>query len=139
MSVTAHPARLRIGQPDYFILGAVCALVLIGVLAVYSSSFALGLLEFGNPNYYVFRQVFFAFAGGVAMFLLMRSDYRQLRVISPLLMLGAMLSLIAVLIPGVGMERYGATRWIAIGGPIPPIQPSEFAKRFAPSCSTKSP
>ena len=128
MSVTAHPARLRIGSPDYVILGAVCALVVLGVLAVYSSSFALGLLEFGSPNYYAFRQVFFALAGGILMFMLMRSDYRQLRVISPLLMLATMLSLIAVLVPGVGEERYGATRWIAIGGPIPPIQPSEFAK-----------
>ena len=62
------------------------------------------------------------------MWVLMKSDYRQLRVISPLLMLGALLSLAAVLVPGIGLESNGATRWIRIGGPIPPLQPSEFAK-----------
>ena len=70
----------------------------------------------------------FAISGAVAMWLLMKSDYRQLRVISPLLMLGALLSLAAVLVPGVGLESNGATRWIRIGGPMPPVQPSEFAK-----------
>jgi cell division protein FtsW len=128
MSVTAHPARLKVGSPDYVILGAVGVLVLLGVLAVYSSSFALGLLEFGDANYFVFRQVFFAIAGGAALLLLMKSDYRQLRALSPLLMLAAIIALTLVLVPGFGFERNGATRWIAVGGPIPPLQPSEFAK-----------
>jgi cell division protein FtsW len=128
MSVTAHPARLRTGSPDYLILAAVGALVVLGVLAVYSSSFALGLLEFGDANYFAYRQVFFAVVGAVVLYVLMKSDYRQLRVISPLLMLAAIAGLVAVLVPGMGLERNGATRWIAIGGPVPPLQPSEFAK-----------
>jgi len=128
MSVTAHPARLRVGSPDYLIAGTVAVLVVLGVLAVYSSSFALGLLEFGDANYFVVRQVVFAALGGIAMYVLMRCDYRNLRVISPLLMLAAIFGLFAVLVPGIGLERNGATRWIAIGGPIPPLQPSEFAK-----------
>ncbi|MDP9238417.1 MAG: putative lipid II flippase FtsW [Chloroflexota bacterium] len=128
MAVTAHPSRLRSGSPDYLIAATVGVLVVLGVLAVYSSSFALGLLEFGDANYFVLRQVFFAALGGVAMYLLMRSDYRQLRVISPLLMLAAIAGLLAVLMPGIGLEHNGATRWIRIGGPIPPLQPSEFAK-----------
>jgi len=128
MSVTAHPARLRTGAPDYVIAATVGVLVLLGVLIVYSSSFALGLLEFGDANYFLFRQLFFAVLGGAAMYILMKSDYRQLRIISPLLMLAAILGLIAVLVPGIGLERNGATRWIAVGGPVPPLQPSEFAK-----------
>lgn len=128
MSVTAHPARLRTGTPDYLIAVVVGILVVLGVLAVYSSSFALGILEFGDANYFVYRQIFFGFVGLCAMFVLMKSDYRQLRVISPLLMLAAILGLVAVLMPGIGHERNGATRWISLGGPIPPLQPSEFAK-----------
>jgi cell division protein FtsW len=128
MGVTAHPARLKVGSPDYLIALTVGVLVVLGVLAVYSSSFALGLLEFGDANYFVVRQVFFSALGTMAMFALMKADYRQLRVVSPLLMLAAIIGLFAVLMPGIGMERNGATRWIAIGGPIPPIQPSEFAK-----------
>src|SRR5438874_8753188 len=128
MSVTAHPSRLRVGSPDYLIVAAVAALVVLGIIAVYSSSFALGILEYGDANYFVFRQVFFAFLGVSAMWLLMKSDYRRLRVVSPLLMLGAILGLVAVLLPGIGVDRNGAARWIAVGGPIPPLQPSEFAK-----------
>jgi cell division protein FtsW len=128
MGITAHPSRLRTNSPDYIIMAAAGVLVVMGVLAVYSSSFALGLLEFGDANYFVLRQVMFGILGAMAMWLLMKSDYRQLRVISPLLMLGALVSLAAVLVPGIGVERNGATRWIAIGGPIPPLQPSEFAK-----------
>jgi cell division protein FtsW len=128
MAVTAHPARLKVGSPDYVIVFAVGVLVVLGILAVYSSSFALGLLEFGDANYFVFRQVFFALAGGAAMVVLMKSDYRQLRLFSPLLMLAAIIGLVAVLVPGIGVERNGAARWISLGGPIPPLQPSEFAK-----------
>jgi cell division protein FtsW len=128
MAVTAHPARLRTANPDYLIIGSVALLVAMGLLAVYSSSFALGLLEFGDANYFVVRQVMFAVMGATAMYLLMKTDYRRLRWLSPLLMLAAIVGLFAVLMPGIGVERNGATRWIAIGGPIPPLQPSEFAK-----------
>src|SRR2546425_7310037 len=84
MAVTAHPSRLRVGSPDYLIVAAVAALVVLGIIAVYSSSFALGILEYGDANYFVFRQVFFAFLGVSAMWLLMKSDYRRLWGLSPL-------------------------------------------------------
>src|SRR5207244_10187293 len=58
MAVTAHPSRLRVGSPDYLIVAAVAALVVLGIIAVYSSSFALGILEYGDANYFVLRQVF---------------------------------------------------------------------------------
>lgn len=128
MAVTAHPSRLRAGSPDWVIAVVVGILVVVGVLAVYSSSFALGLLDYGDPNYFVYRQVFFGLMGVVALVALAKFDYRRLRAISPLIMLGTILALVAVLLPGIGMERNGAQRWITIGGPIPPIQPSEFAK-----------
>ncbi len=127
MAVTAHPSRLRTSNPDIIIIAAVGLLVVMGLLAVYSSSFALGLLEFGDENYFVVRQVMFAVLGATAMWLLMKTDYRRLRWLSPLLMLAAMVGLFAVLMPGIGVERNGAARWVSIG-PIPPLQPSEFAK-----------
>jgi len=42
-------------------------------------------------------------------------------------MLGTLIALTAVLVPGIGITRYGATRWLSLG-PLPPVQPSEFAK-----------
>jgi len=94
---------------------------------VYSSSLALGLLDFNDANYYVSRQTIWAAIGVGLLVSLMRLDYHWLRSVSPLLMLAAIVSLTAVLVPGIGLERNGATRWIALG-PLPPVQPSEFAK-----------
>ncbi|MEX0785676.1 MAG: putative lipid II flippase FtsW [Dehalococcoidia bacterium] len=114
-------------QPDYLILGLVLGLVVLGLLIVYSSSFALGLLAFDDANYFVMRQAIWAAIGIALLVALMRIDYHWLRSISPLFMLIAILGLVAVLVPGIGIERNGAQRWIGLG-PLPPIQPSEFAK-----------
>jgi len=105
----------------------VLGLVVLGLLIVYSSSFALGLLAFNDANYFVARQALWAAIGVVLLVTLMRLDYRWLRSISPLLMLVAIVALMAVLVPGIGLERNGAQRWITLG-PLPPAQPSEFAK-----------
>jgi len=109
------------------ILTLVTMLVIIGLIAVYSSSFALGQLEFGSPYYFVARQAMWAVVGAGLLAFLMRTDYHRLRTISPLLMLAALAGLAAVLAPDVGVNRNGASRWIALG-PLPPFQPSEFAK-----------
>ena len=123
----ADTGGLRATQPDYLLLGLVLGLVAVGLLIVYSASFALGLLAFNDANYFVIRQAIWAVIGLALLLGLMRVDYRWLRSISPLLMLIAIVSLVAVLVPGLGVERGGAQRWIAIG-PLPAAQPSEFAK-----------
>jgi cell division protein FtsW len=117
--------RLRPGRPDYAILVTTLALVVIGLIFVYSSSFAIALAEYDDVNYFLFRQLGAALIGLVAMFALMRFDYRKLRILSPMLMLAAVLLLFAVLL--IGSDAYGAKRWLPLG-PLPPFQPSEFAK-----------
>lgn len=103
------------------------ALVIIGLLAVYSSSFAISLEVYGDGNYFFVRQAIWAAAGAVLLLFAMRFDYRFLRPLSPLLMALAIAGLLLVLIPGIGVERNGSSRWLALG-PLPPLQPSEFAK-----------
>jgi len=53
-------------------------------------------------------------------------DYNRLRAWSVPMLLLAFVGLILVLVPGVGVERNGATRWLVFG-PVS-LQPSEFAK-----------
>jgi len=125
--VATQTSHLRAGQPDYVILAVVMALLVLGLITVYSASFALGQLEYNNVTYFVARQAVWAVLGLAAMVILMRTDYHMLRQVSPYLMAAAMVGLLAVLIPGLGAERNGASRWIALG-PLPPVQPSEFAK-----------
>ena len=108
-------------------LAVVGALVLLGLVIVYSASFAQGIVAFDDSHYFVVRQGMWALIGLALLVGLMRMDYRLLRYLSPLLMLVALVGLAAVLVPGIGVERNGASRWLALG-PLPPIQPSEFAK-----------
>ena len=65
--------------------------------------------------------------GLALMLILLRVDYRLLQRYSPLIMLISLLSLLIVLVPHVGVRSNGANRWIALG-PLPPLEPSEFAK-----------
>ncbi len=123
--MSSQTSRLRAGRPDYAILVTALALVVVGLIFVYSSSFAIALASYGDVNYFLVRQAGAALIGLVAMFVLMRFDYRYLRFASPVLMLAAVLGLTAVLFAGT--DAYGARRWIGLG-PLPPFQPSEFAK-----------
>ena len=115
----------RPAAPDYTIMVTALALVVIGLVFVYSSSFAIALAEFDNTDYFLIRQTFAALIGLGLMFAFMRVDYRHLSGVSPLLMLVTVLSLGAVLV--IGNDAYGARRWIPMG-PFPAFQPSEFAK-----------
>jgi cell division protein FtsW len=54
-------------------------------------------------------------------------DYHRWQKVSLLLLLLAVVALILVLIPGLGLKLSGSSRWLKIG-PLPSIQPSEFAK-----------
>ena len=113
--------------PDYLLLTAVIVLCVIGLIAVYSSSYALGAAQFKDANYFVKRQAISLVLGLIAMTVAMRLDYRLLMRLSPLIMLVALIGLAAVLVPGIGHSANGAQRWVALG-PLPPLQPSEFAK-----------
>lgn len=102
-------------------------LLVVGLLAVYSASFAVGELEYGDTNYFVVRQAGAAVVGLGLLWFFMRIDYRFLHTASLVMMILALAGLLAVLVPGIGIERNGAHRWLGLG-PLPPLQPSEFAK-----------
>ena len=126
-AAAAAPPRVVRHAPDYALLSVVAMLVVLGLVFVYSSSYALGYAQFADANYFIKRQALFAVAGAAGLVIAMNLDYHHLRAISPLLMLAALIGLAAVLVPGVGMEANGARRWIQFGA-LPGVQPSEFAK-----------
>ena len=125
-----------------------CLLVLlltaIGLVMLLSASFPSAYYENStnnNPAYYFLRQGFFAIVGVVAMFFAARWNYQRFRGLATPLLGMAILLLAAVLIPGVGITRNGATRWLGFGDMFT-FQPSEIAKiavviYFANSISRK--
>ncbi|WP_059104699.1 stage V sporulation protein E [Shouchella shacheensis] len=112
--------------PDYVLLGATLALLLIGMIMVYSASAAWATYRFEDAFFFVKRQLFFAGTGVVLMLLVMRVDYWTWRTYSKLLVIICFILLIVVLIPGVGLVRGGARSWLGVGAFS--IQPSEFMK-----------
>lgn len=114
------------GKVDYTILFFVIALVLIGILAVSSASVVLSFDRFGNNFHYLKSQVMFAILGMIAMAVMTMIDYRTWRKLAYPMMLGSLVLLVAVLIPGIGRELGGARAWIYLG-PIN-FQPAELIK-----------
>jgi len=114
-------------DPEYGILVAIVALAAIGILMVYSSSAMKAYLARDNPFLIVGPQIQWAAVGVLAMVVMMRLDYRWLRVVSVPLFLLAMVGLALVFVPGLGVVVGGSARWLLIG-PLPAFHPAEFMK-----------
>lgn len=114
-------------QPDYSILLAVVALSAIGILMVLSSSAMYAYVQRDDTLAIVGPQIFWGALGLVAMILMMRVDYRWLRVLSvPAYLVGIGL-LILVFVPSLGRVVGGSARWLVVG-PLPAVHPAEIAK-----------
>jgi cell division protein FtsW len=72
-------------------------------------------------------QIQWAALGIVAMVVMMRIDYRWLRVVSVPLFLVGIAALALVFVPGIRVVVGGAARWLVIG-PLPAFHPAEFMK-----------
>lgn len=110
--------------PRYLLLGSTAFLLLFGLVMVYSASSVSDLVNFQDGAYHFKRQLLFIAAGLICMVVARWYDYRRLRPLSWPLYGISVAGLVAVFAIGVG--KWGATRWIDIGGFT--IQPSEYAK-----------
>lgn len=93
---------------------------------VYTSSTAMAEVDMGNPFHFLQRQSLWALLGLGSMFTFARIPPRFWQRHSRTILLGVMVLLVLVVIPGVGIHRLGARRWLG-AGPFQ-FQPSEFAK-----------
>ncbi|TMN23495.1 stage V sporulation protein E [Lentibacillus cibarius] len=112
--------------PDYTLLTIILALLVIGTVMVYSSSYVWAEYKYADPHFFLKRQLLFSGIGTIAMFFFMTIPYTTWKKYSKVILLACFLLLLVVLIPGIGMERGGAQSWIGVGAFS--IQPSEFMK-----------
>jgi cell division protein FtsW len=107
----------------YFML--IVMLMSVGLVMLFSASYSAAYYKYANATYFFTRQVLFALAGFVVMFIVMVFPYQIYHKFSVPALLVSFLLLILVLFIG---ENYNnATRWISIGE-LFTIQPSEIAK-----------
>ncbi len=120
---------------------SVVCLVLFGAVMVYSASSYTALTQTGNRYFYLQKQLIGAFLGFFAMTFLSFFDYRKLVKLRWILYGISILLLVLVFVPGIGIENYGARRWIKF--PLFTIQSSEVAKFgylvFAAAYMSKNP
>jgi cell division protein FtsW len=116
----------RLNRPDLWLLIATAGLVGLGIVMVFNASYFFAQDRYGDP-FLFFRKQLFALGCGAAMLVVIshvRLEWFE-RLAAPL-MICAMVALALVLIPGIGIVRGGARRWVGFGAFS--FQPSEFAK-----------
>ena len=120
--------RARQRQAEYTLLyAATLCLLAIGAVMVYSASSATSLLRgSGDPSFFLKKYVVFGMVGLLVLHVLSRGGLKTVKLLTPLILLGGFALTAAVMVPGVGVEVNGATRWLA-AGPIQ-FQPSELLK-----------
>lgn len=107
---------------DFGLLFATLALLLLGLVLVYSASYYLSAKYFDDPAYLLKKQIIAAGIGLALMLFLSRFDYHHLEELAGLMLLGSLGLALLVLVPGV--SRGG--RWLALG-PVQ-LQPAELLK-----------
>ena len=113
---------------DPWLFGAVALLIALGVVMVHSASIAYATKAHGNSVYYLLRHLLSVGLGLMCMALVMRTRIRWWEKAGPYLLFLGIGMLVLVLVPGLGTQVNGSTRWVRLGAFN--LQPSEFMKLF---------
>ena len=112
---------------NYRLLG-VCILVIgLGVGLMYGASARYGMALYGEKGYFFYRQLWYGVFGVFLMIMVSKVRTEYFFRFANILLVFTVMGLILVLIPGIGVEKKGARRWIDMGFGLN-IQPSEIAK-----------
>ncbi len=108
----------------------ICALLLsvLGLVFIYSASSYSAQVQMGDSFHYVKTQLLALVLGIFAMMCMSLFDVSKLKRLAPVLYIVGLALLALVFVPVIGVESYGAKRWLNLG--FFTIQPSEYAKFF---------
>lgn len=120
--------NVRYGEIDIAFFLIVIALLVIGIIMMFSASYAWAIAKNLDGSFYATSQIKNAILGIVIMCILCAVDYHFLA--KPLVAVSAyvipLILLVLVFVPGIGFTDNGATRWIVIKSFN--FQPSELMK-----------
>ena len=98
-----------------------------GLIVLSSASVVQATKQFGSAGYYWQHQLLFGILPGLAaLFVFWRLDYRRLRPLALPLLFAALVLMVLVFVPSLGVRLKGATSWLDLG-PLT-FQPAEVLK-----------
>ena len=110
---------------DFLIVLITMALVIFGVTMVFSASYYTAISVYGDPYFFLKREIVFAVVGTILMLITASVDYHIYKKIYWGI-LGASVVLLMLVFTPLGVTRNNATRWIGIGDLT--LMPGEIAK-----------
>lgn len=113
-------------SPDSTLIIVTFILLGIGLVMVFSSSYHQGLNRFNDSLHFIKLQLIYAGIGLIAMYITSNFNFWQWKRFIILFFFLNFILLVVVLIPGIGVEIYGARRWLNLG--FMRFQPSDFTK-----------
>jgi cell division protein FtsW len=116
----------KTGQPDYFFLAILFALIVFGLAMLASASSALGQAQFNDSYFYLKHQLLYGLLPGVVGFLIgyfIPYDHWK-KIAFPLLLVG--IACLALVFTHFGLVINSTNRWLRFG-PIQ-FQPAEIVK-----------
>ncbi|PIS15193.1 putative lipid II flippase FtsW [Candidatus Shapirobacteria bacterium CG09_land_8_20_14_0_10_38_17] len=111
---------------DWLLFTLVIFLSLFGLLMIADASAVVAQRDFGDQFYYLKKQSIWLALGIVTLLGVSKINYQYFKKAAIPILVFSITTLIVVLIPGLGIKRLGAQRWLGIG--TFSFQPSEIAK-----------
>lgn len=115
---------------DPLLSASMLLLLGLGLVSLYSASFYFAERFFQDGHYFIKRQLVFGVLGLILFIIALRIDLEFLRRFVMPLVLGTILLCLLTFVPGIGVIRNGAARWIRLGSTT--YQPSELVKLVLP-------
>jgi cell division protein FtsW len=111
---------------DLLLLGVVIVLTLFGLLMLFEASSFIAFRDFHDKYYYLREQSVWLLLGLFCLGFFSFFDYHKLYYLALPILIAAIVMLLLVFVPGIGVYVLGARRWINVGFSV--LQPAEFVK-----------
>jgi len=115
-------------EPEMGLFIVAFILIGIGIAMTYSASALFAERTFGDSLYFLKRQLLWSCIGFIVMMFVQQIDYRNYQQYTKIMLAFTLVTLVLVLIPGLGIAVKGSSRWLGYG--IFRFQPSEMVKLF---------
>ncbi len=123
--------KMKSSRPaDSILVSAVILLAGVGLVVLYSASSSFSERFFGDAAFFLRKQAIFGVFGLALMLLASTVDIETIRRWVKPITMGTLLLCVLTFVPGIGIAKNGAARWIRFGSFS--YQPSELAKLAIP-------